>query len=84
MLVAALFRCFHCGRHALRESVPADVTDEPLPVSCWISCPWGCGGPMELDAPPLVYPVHHAPPSAWSFVRFKVGRVRAVQTAALA
>ena len=80
--MAALFLCSHCGRHALRESVPATVTDLPLPTNCWISCPWGCGrGPMELAAPPIVYSANQGPPTAWRFVRHSTAPVRAVQTA---
>ena len=81
MLLAALFSCPHCDKHALRESVPADVGDSPMPPSCWISCPWCGRSPMGLAAPTIAYPATQSPPGAWAFVRFGAGRLRAVQTA---
>lgn len=80
-LLAALFSCSYCDKHALRECVPADVSDSPMPPSCWISCPWCGRSPMALAAPPIGYSADGHPPSAWSFVLFSAGRVRAVQTA---
>lgn len=77
--MAALFRCFYCGKHALRDCVPGVVTDVPMPTSCWVTCPWCRRGPMELNAPPIVYPEGEPPSSVWDFVRLKAMPVQALQ-----